>query len=103
MRREWFEIIIAQVTILLILYFKFSQASELPNVIEDLKNHDLHLVVTIFRHGDRTPLQLFKNTPSEWPEGLGELTGVGMKQHYDLGSEYRKRCVKSLLLLTHMY
>eukprot|EP00177_Eucheuma_denticulatum_P003360 GFKZ01006070.1.p2 GENE.GFKZ01006070.1~~GFKZ01006070.1.p2 ORF type:complete len:488 (-),score=64.42 GFKZ01006070.1:1768-3231(-) len=48
------------------------------------------------RHGDRTPLDEFPADAfpaSKWPEGVGQLTAVGMRAHYDLGSRLRARYV----------
>ncbi|KAJ2954475.1 hypothetical protein O0L34_g2754 [Tuta absoluta] len=49
----------------------------------------------IFRHGDRTPVDLYPTDPynneSFWPVRFGELTNVGKQQHYVLGQWFRKR------------
>ena len=44
---------------------------------------------------DSTPLRVFPNTLAQWPEGLGVLTPVGVRQHRELGAIYRKRLVSS--------
>mmetsp|Transcript_13047 Transcript_13047/g.37013 ORF Transcript_13047/g.37013 Transcript_13047/m.37013 type:complete len:308 (+) Transcript_13047:68-991(+) len=55
---------------------------------------EVKMVVVLTRHGDRTPVRVFPNVKSEWPEGWGQLTGVGMRQHYELGQHYRKKFVE---------
>lgn len=54
----------------------------------------LRSAIVITRHGDRTPIKTFPNTKSVWPEGLGQLTWLGMEQHYELGQMFRKRYVE---------
>jgi len=54
----------------------------------------LRSALVITRHGDRTPIKTFPNTKSVWPEGLGQLTWLGMEQHYELGQMFRKRYVE---------
>jgi hypothetical protein len=54
----------------------------------------LRSALIITRHGDRTPIKTFPNTKSVWPEGLGQLTWLGMEQHYELGQMFRKRYVE---------
>ncbi|KAM7176663.1 prostatic acid phosphatase-like [Macrochelys suwanniensis] len=54
----------------------------------------LKFVVAIFRHGDRTPVENFPtglHKESEWPQGFGQLTKIGMQQQYELGQYVRKR------------
>ncbi|KFD54604.1 hypothetical protein M513_04549 [Trichuris suis] len=51
----------------------------------------LHLV---WRHGDRAPVDNFTSNPDKataWPVGLGELTKLGIQEHYKLGEYLRKR------------
>ncbi|XP_051466814.1 prostatic acid phosphatase-like [Apus apus] len=55
---------------------------------------ELKFVVTVFRHGDRTPIVTFPNDihkESEWPQGFGQLTKTGMQQLFELGQYMRKR------------
>jgi hypothetical protein len=49
-------------------------------------------VLEVCRHGARAPitLQPWENA-SVWPEGEGGLTAAGMRQHYLLGAELRRR------------
>ncbi|CAD6188537.1 unnamed protein product [Caenorhabditis auriculariae] len=52
----------------------------------------LRFVHVIWRHGDRTPSDYLPgDDPLKWPLGYGELTKVGMGQHYRLGQWLRRR------------
>jgi acid phosphatase len=52
----------------------------------------------IIRHGDRTPYNNpFKEDPTNWPEGWGELTALGTNQEIALGAEMRKLYYSGLL------
>lgn len=61
----------------------------------------LQLVQIVFRHGDRTPVNVYPNDPhteATWDQygGLGQLTQVGMRQHYAYGQYLRQRYGKFL-------
>ncbi|XP_022107334.1 prostatic acid phosphatase-like isoform X2 [Acanthaster planci] len=66
----------------------------------------LKLTHVIFRHGNRSPIQAYPTDPYQedsWPQGFGQLTQEGMRQHYDLGQWFRQRYVTDKKLLNSSY
>jgi Histidine phosphatase superfamily (branch 2) len=66
---------------------------------EHYEKEGLLMAIVITRHGDRTPVTIYQNSMSEWLEGSGQLTGLGMKQQHDLGVNFRKRYIESASLV----
>jgi len=60
-------------------------------------------LVTLIRHGDRTPCYHIPSSPYDWKLRLGELTPLGMHQEYLLGKSYRARYVEKLGFLPPTY
>ncbi|KAK0094920.1 hypothetical protein PV326_009639 [Microctonus aethiopoides] len=57
------------------------------------ENYEIEFLHVLFRHGDRTPAELYPNDPnpieSFYPEGLGQLTVAGKVREYELGMKLR--------------
>lgn len=61
-------------------------------------------VAEVCRHGSRAPITLFPwDSDGRWSIGPGELTTVGMRQHFLLGAELRQRYVVSDPVLMPVY
>ncbi|XP_066556737.1 lysosomal acid phosphatase-like isoform X2 [Amia ocellicauda] len=60
----------------------------------DAGRSKLKFVTLVYRHGDRSPIKAYPTDPyqeSAWPQGFGQLSKKGMKQHFDLGQMLKKR------------
>lgn len=57
------------------------------------------LVILLFRHGDRSPANVYPTYPyvSAWPQGLGQLTTLGMQEQYELGTFVKQRYIPGYL------
>lgn len=61
-------------------------------------------VTEISRHGARAPNKLYSFDKSYWDSNLlGELTPTGMRQHYLIGQEFRRRYIEDISLLNDIY
>ena len=58
-------------------------------------------VISVYRHGARQPLYNYYNAAS-FPD-QGQLTSVGMRQHFLLGKELRREYVNRLGFLSENY
>lgn len=80
--------------ILLLTLLSFSHSSQSPT--PSPLTRQLLFVAELCRHGDRAPLADFPSDAlpaSKWPEGKGQLTAIGIRAHFELGSRLRARYV----------
>ncbi|XP_061442963.1 prostatic acid phosphatase-like isoform X2 [Rhineura floridana] len=65
-----------------------------PFFLQSVLGRELKFVLVIYRHGDRSPIEVYPTSlhnESEWPQGFGQLTKIGMQQQYELGQYLKKR------------
>lgn len=55
---------------------------------------EIVFVVEVSRHGSRSPTKFYSwDLDGRWPQGPGEITPLGMRQHYLIGYEMRNRYI----------
>lgn len=70
-------------------------------VLLGLAAAEVIFVVEVSRHGSRSPIKFYSwDYDGRWPQGPGELTPLGMRQHYLIGYELRNRYVLQTPLLS---
>jgi len=83
---------------LLLLFLVFCSSAQ-----SSLQKDKLVFAVDVIRHGDRNPIISLPKAPHDWPEGLGELTPIGMRREYELGKKLRRRYIEETKLLPRSY
>ena len=91
-----------KIFIFLITFFKIQNKpnkNSNDSKINSTENYHLHFVFEIMRHGARSPMDLTSSSSSsedeldffheKWSDGAGELTSIGIRQHFLIG--YRNR------------
>lgn len=78
--------------------------------MEKLRFSKRYLFVQIFRHGDRTPIEVYPNDPWKdqewWPVGFGELTNVSFKLKWVENQNFiiqRSTCLHCLSIVISLY
>ncbi|GAB0097757.1 lysosomal acid phosphatase [Sergentomyia squamirostris] len=77
----------------MLAYFVFGDSND----AEGLRT--LRMIAILFRHGDRSPTELYPNDPHQnhpWPGGLGALSEKGSQQMYNLGKNLHMRYYRLL-------
>lgn len=63
----------------------------------------LIFAIDIVRHGDRTPQCVIPKDNHQWQEGKEQLTALGMRQMFQLGSYFREKYINRYQLLPERY
>ncbi|CEF60751.1 Histidine phosphatase superfamily, clade-2-containing protein [Strongyloides ratti] len=69
-------------------------------------NATLIFIQGIWRHGDRSPTEKYPgslNDENEWPQGWGQLSPLGMKEHVLLGKKIKNRYYDQLKFVNKKY
>lgn len=78
-----------------ITFVLFLIVLSLSLVVQAQNNDDnLLLLQVLHRHGDRTPVVLYKNdhyTKADFKEGLGQMTAVGKQRLFEFGAKLKTR------------
>lgn len=70
-------------------FFALAQVTQVQS-----KEDDLLLLQVLHRHGDRTPVVLYKNDHykiADFKEGLGQMTAIGKQRLFQLGEKLKTR------------
>jgi len=86
---------IALVVVLVLLAVGMAQGGKRKS--EEIEDDTLKLVVIIHRHGDRTPIYVPEQYKDLWPQGDGQLTGLGVHQLWELGELIRGKLSTNFL------
>ncbi|VDK47951.1 unnamed protein product [Cylicostephanus goldi] len=83
--------------------------SALPAVVTKQDHMKLQLVQVVWRHGDRSPTHTYKKDlirEVNWTfggGGWGQLSTIGMRQHFEFGKQLRKRYIVENEFLSKTY
>lgn len=98
-----FSSVIKQISISFIIFFCIINSHAEKQTHKLPPKDKLIFATEIIRHGDRTPSSSLPTAPYEWPEGLGELTAIGMQQEFELGKKFREYYITEQKLLPESY
>uniref|UniRef100_A0A914BZ42 Acid phosphatase n=1 Tax=Acrobeloides nanus TaxID=290746 RepID=A0A914BZ42_9BILA len=90
-----YAIVLSVIAIMSVETWKTVFIKTFKNFFKFINGDELIFLQSVWRHGDRNPLESFPNDPyrfeSNWTEGWGELTVRGMEQHFNLGQNLSKK------------
>lgn len=88
------KIILFLIPFILFFFLDVTQASS---------ESQLKLIIVLIRHGDRTSFHYFPTIASSRNRVPGQLTGIGMRQEYNLGKQFRDELIAKNKLLSAQY
>lgn len=91
---------------IVLLSLCFFSSHRLLAIVEQKKDpskEKLIFAIDVIRHGDRNPIIDIPAVAHNWPEGLGGLTPLGMRQEYELGKKCRNYYINQEKLLPPSY